>query len=72
MTKESEVLVLQDCLKHLKSSEDGEGEDKLHALLDVGHIKAELKLLTLERDTLAEKFQGEEDARKLLEGKGNN
>ena len=69
VTKENEVLVLQDCLKHLKTLDDEEGHDKLDALLDVGHIKAELKILTIERDTLAEKLQGEEDARKLLEGK---
>ncbi|KAJ9598424.1 hypothetical protein L9F63_010899, partial [Diploptera punctata] len=68
VTKENEILVLQDCLNHLKTLEDGDvAGDKIHALLDVGHIKAELKLLKEERDVLAEKLLGEEDARKLLE-----
>jgi predicted nuclease with TOPRIM domain len=69
VTKESEITVLQDMLKHLKNGSDEEGDDKFQALLDVGHTKAELKLMTIERDTLTEKLQGEEDARKLLEGK---
>lgn len=60
--------MLQDCLKQLRNAND-EDDDRFQALLDVGHTKAELTLLTIERDTLAEKLQGEEDARKLLEGK---
>jgi predicted nuclease with TOPRIM domain len=63
VTKESELTVLQDSLKLLN-----DGSDKFQALLDVGHTKAELKLMTIERGILAEKLQGEEDARKLLEG----
>jgi chromosome segregation ATPase len=69
LTKESEIAVLHDCLKQLKNASDEEGDDKLQALLDVAHSKAELKLMTVERDTLAKKLQGEVDARKLLEGK---
>lgn len=69
LTKESEVAVLQDCLKKLKNASDEEVDDKLQAVLDEGHSKAELRLMTIERDTLAEKLQGEVDARKLLEGK---
>lgn len=69
VTKESEITVLQESLKHLKNSSGEEGDDKFEALLDVGHIKVELKLVTIERDALVEKLQGEEDARKLLEGK---
>jgi hypothetical protein len=70
VTKESEIVVLQDFLKQLKNASDEEDDDdKLQALFDVGHTKAELKRMTIERDTLAEKLQGEEDARKLLEGK---
>ncbi|XP_069704271.1 transport and Golgi organization protein 1-like isoform X2 [Periplaneta americana] len=67
VTKESEVAVLQDCLKQLRNADEEGGEDKLQALLDVGHTKAELKLMAIERDALAEKLQGEEDARRLLE-----
>ncbi|PSN55060.1 hypothetical protein C0J52_04113 [Blattella germanica] len=67
VTKESEVSVLQDCLKQLKAVDDGEGDDKLQSLLDVGQTKAELKIMEIERDSLSERLQGEEDARKLLE-----
>lgn len=69
LTKESEIAVLQDCVKQLKNDSDEEIDDKLQVLLDVGSYKAELKFMTIERDTLAEKLQGEVDARKLLEGK---
>ena len=67
--KESEVTVLQDCLRQLKDTSDEEGDDKFQALLDAGHAKAELKCMMIERDTLAEKLQDEVDARKLLDGK---
>ncbi|PNF17692.1 hypothetical protein B7P43_G07365 [Cryptotermes secundus] len=67
LTKESEIAVLQDCVKQLKNASDEEIDDKLQVLLDVGSYKSELKLMTIERDTLAEKLQGEVDARKLLE-----
>jgi chromosome segregation ATPase len=69
LTKESEITVLQDCLRQLKNTNDEEGDDKFQALLDTGHAKAELKCMTIERDALAEKLQDEVDARKLLEGK---
>jgi hypothetical protein len=69
LTKESEITVLQDCLRQLTNFSDEEGDDKFQALLDAGHVKAELKCMTIERDTLAEKLQDEADARKLLEGK---
>jgi uncharacterized NAD(P)/FAD-binding protein YdhS len=72
LTKESEISVLQDYLKQLKNASDEEGDNILQALLDVGRCKAELKLVTIERDTLAEKLQDEVDARKLLEGKVQN
>lgn len=67
LTKESEITVLQDCLRQLTNFSDEEGDDKFQALLDAGHVKAELKCMTIERDTLAEKLQDEADARKLLE-----
>jgi len=69
LMKESEITVLQDCLRQLKNTSDEEGDDKFEALLDAGHAKAELKCMTIERDTLAEKLQDEIDARKLLDGK---
>jgi hypothetical protein len=69
LMKESEVTVLQDCLRQLKNISDEEGDDKFQALLDAGHAKAELKYMMIERDTLAEKLQDEVDARKLLDGK---
>lgn len=69
LMKESEVTVLQDCLRQLKDTSDEEGDDKFQALLDAGHAKAELKCMMIERDTLAEKLQDEVDARKLLDGK---
>jgi chromosome segregation ATPase len=50
LTKESEISVLHDCLKQPKNVSDEEGNDKLQALLDVGHSEAELKLMTIERD----------------------
>lgn len=68
LMKESEITVLQDCLRQLKNTSDEEGSDKFQALLDAGHAKAELKCMTIERDTLAEKLQDEVDARKLLDG----
>jgi hypothetical protein len=67
LMKESEITVLQDCLRQLKNTSDEEGDDKFEALLDAGHAKAELKCMTIERDTLAEKLQDEIDARKLLD-----
>jgi len=69
LMKESEITVLQDCLRQLKNTSDEEGDDKFQALLDAGHAKAELKCMMIERDTLAEKLQDEVDARKLLDGK---
>jgi hypothetical protein len=69
LTKESEITVLQDCLRQLKNTSDEEGDDKFQALLDAGHAKAELKCMMIERDTLVEKLQDEVDARKLLDGK---
>jgi predicted nucleic acid-binding Zn-ribbon protein len=69
LTKEGEVAALQDCLKKMENASDEEVDDILQALLHEGRSKAELKLMTIERDTLAEKLQGEIDARKLLEGK---
>lgn len=71
LVKEREITVLQDCLTQLKNTSDEEGGDKFQALLDAGHAKAELKCMTTERDTLAEKLQDEVDARKLLDGKVN-
>nr|CAD7261139.1 unnamed protein product [Timema shepardi] len=66
--RDSEVTVLQDCLKQLRSSDDEmEGVDRFQALLDVGRVRAELKMAVVERDSLAERLQGEEDARRLLE-----
>jgi len=69
LMKESEITVLQDCLRQLKNTSDEEDDDKFQALLDAGHAKAELKCMMFERDTLAEKLQDEVDARKLLDGK---
>lgn len=68
LTKESEITVLQDCLRQLKTMSD-EDDDTFQALLDAGHAKAELKCMTFERDALAEKLKDEVDARRLLEGK---
>jgi hypothetical protein len=67
--KDSEIVVLQDCVKQLKNTSDEEGDDKFQALLDAGHAKAELKCMVIERDTLADKLRDEVDARKLLDGK---
>jgi hypothetical protein len=69
LMKESEITVLQDCLRQLKNTSDEEGDDKFQALFDAGHAKAELNCMTVERDTLAEILQDEVDARKLLNGK---
>lgn len=66
--RDSELTVLQDCLKELKAFEDGQGSERLNALLDVGHARAELMIVTLERDGLKDRVKDEEDARKLLEG----
>jgi hypothetical protein len=67
LLKESDIAVLQDCLEQLKNVGDEDGGDKLQALLDVGRSRAELKLMAVERDALAEKLQDEVAARKLLE-----
>lgn len=69
LMKDREIVVLQDCLRQLKNTTDEEGDDKFQALLDAGHAKAELKCMTIERDTLADKLRDEVDARKLLDGK---
>ncbi|PNF44126.1 hypothetical protein B7P43_G03185, partial [Cryptotermes secundus] len=65
--KESDIAVLQVCVEQVKTVGDDKDGDKLQELLDLGLAKAELQLMTIERDTLAEKLQDEVAARKLLE-----
>ncbi|XP_063242317.1 transport and Golgi organization protein 1 [Bacillus rossius redtenbacheri] len=67
--RDSEVTVLQDCLKQAGEGgeEEGGGVDKFQALLDEGRVRAELRMVSLERDALADRLRGEEGSRKLLE-----
>lgn len=63
-TSESRVQTLEDLLKQLKK---GGSADELDALMDVANLKSTIIALTKEKDRLADKLDGELDARKLLE-----
>ncbi|XP_046664372.1 transport and Golgi organization protein 1 isoform X2 [Homalodisca vitripennis] len=63
--KESELEVVKEVVKELRSTDSN---DKMDALFDVVGMTAKLKAAVTERDELREKFQEEEGARKLLEG----
>ncbi|XP_049940648.1 transport and Golgi organization protein 1 isoform X1 [Schistocerca serialis cubense] len=65
--RDSELTVLQDCLRQLKAFEEGQGSEQLDTLLDVGHARAELALVSMDRDSLKDRLHDEEVARKLLE-----
>lgn len=62
VSNESRVQVLEDLVKELRSGEPFDGR-----LLDATQHKTELLALGKEKDRLADKLEGETDARRLLE-----
>lgn len=61
---ESRVQTLEDLVKQLKK---GGSADELEQLMDVTNLKSSIIAVTKEKDRLADKLEGELDARKLLE-----
>ncbi|XP_067009668.2 transport and Golgi organization protein 1 [Anabrus simplex] len=67
-SRDGELEVLRDCLRNADVGGGGDiTNSKLEELADVGRARAELALISREKDSLQERLQGEEEARKLLE-----